>query len=178
MTDLTDTQRTILAAAAIRPGMRVLPLPDHLKGGAATKVLAALAARGLVEETEACPGEATLRDGVTLVATAAAFKALGLVPATDETGGSEPEPDPVPAPEPESEPAAKPRLRDGTKQARLIAMLKAPGGATIAEIASAMGWQQHTVRGALAGALKKRLGLAVMSEKVDGPARVYKLPLV
>ena len=47
-------------------------------------------------------------------------------------------------------------------------------GATIAEIVAATGWQPHTVRGAFAGALKKRLGLTVESEKVEGRGRVYR----
>ena len=55
-------------------------------------------------------------------------------------------------------------------------MLRAPEGATIAEIADATGWQPHTVRGAIAGALKKRLGLDVRSEKVEGRGRVYRIP--
>ena len=55
-------------------------------------------------------------------------------------------------------------------------MLRAPGGATIAEIVAATGWQPHTVRGAMAGALKKKLGLEVASEKIDGRGRVYSLP--
>mgnify|MGYP006292912077 CR=1 FL=1 len=52
-------------------------------------------------------------------------------------------------------------------------MLRAEGGATIAEIAAATGWHPHTVRGAIAGSLKKKLGLEVTSEKVDGRGRVY-----
>ena len=67
-------------------------------------------------------------------------------------------------------------ISEGTKQAALIAMLRAPGGATIAEIVAATGWQPHTVRGAMAGALKKKLGLEVASEKIDGRGRVYSLP--
>jgi len=67
------------------------------------------------------------------------------------------------------------KVREGTKQAKLIAMLLRPEGATIAQVVEATGWQPHTVRGALAGALKKRLGLAITSEKVDGE-RVYRLP--
>ena len=55
-------------------------------------------------------------------------------------------------------------------------MLRAPDGATIDEIVAATGWQPHTVRGAIAGALKKKLGLEVSSEKVDGRGRVYSLP--
>ena len=55
-------------------------------------------------------------------------------------------------------------------------MLRAPDGATIEEIMAATGWQSHTVRGAMAGALKKKLGLEVTSEKVESRGRVYKLP--
>ena len=55
-------------------------------------------------------------------------------------------------------------------------MLRAEGGATIDEIVAATGWQPHTVRGAFAGALKKKLGLEVTSEKVEGRGRVYSLP--
>jgi hypothetical protein len=72
------------------------------------------------------------------------------------------------------EPKAR-ATRTDTKQAKLIAMLKATKGATIEEIAKAFDWQPHTVRGALAGALKKRLGLDVTSEKVEGRGRVYRL---
>ena len=65
--------------------------------------------------------------------------------------------------------------REGTKQARLIAMLKAPEGATITDIVAEFNWQRHTARGVLAGALKKKLGLSVVSEKVDGRGRVYHI---
>ena len=58
----------------------------------------------------------------------------------------------------------------------LISMLRAPDGATIEEIMTATGWQSHTVRGAMAGALKKKLGLEVSSEKDDTRGRVYRLP--
>lgn len=57
----------------------------------------------------------------------------------------------------------------------MIAMLKG-NGATIEEMVTAIDWQSHTVRGALAGALRKRLGLEVGSEKVGGRVRVYRLP--
>jgi hypothetical protein len=65
--------------------------------------------------------------------------------------------------------------RTGTKQAELIAMLERKDGATIEEIVKATGWQPHTVRGAISGALKKRLGLAIGSEKIDGRGRVYRM---
>jgi Protein of unknown function (DUF3489) len=51
--------------------------------------------------------------------------------------------------------------RAGTKQALMIELLKRPEGATIEQIAAATGWQHHTIRGAISGALKKKLGLTV-----------------
>jgi hypothetical protein len=54
-------------------------------------------------------------------------------------------------------------------------MLRRPAGATIVQIVEATGWQPHTVRGAFAGALKKKLGLEVTSEKAEGGERVYKI---
>jgi hypothetical protein len=62
-----------------------------------------------------------------------------------------------------------PAKRAHTKQAQLIAMLQRPDGATIDEIVKKLAWRSHTVRGAMAGALKKRLKLKVESEKIDGP---------
>ncbi len=53
-------------------------------------------------------------------------------------------------------------------------MLKRPEGATIDEIAATFAWRTHTVRGAIAGALKKKLGLDVVSEKIEG-RRVYRI---
>ena len=54
-------------------------------------------------------------------------------------------------------------------------MLQRPEGATIVDVVKAMGWQPDTVRGALAGALKRRLGLTSASEKVENRGRVYRL---
>jgi hypothetical protein len=65
--------------------------------------------------------------------------------------------------------------RPGTKQAKLIAMLRRPDGATVAQIAKATGWQHHTVRGAIAGALKKKLGMRITTGKNDAGARVYRI---
>ena len=68
-----------------------------------------------------------------------------------------------------------PRERGDTKQAKVIAILKRPAGATVDQIIKATGWQPHTVRGFFAGALKKRLGIEVTSEKTDGGKRVYRV---
>lgn len=68
-----------------------------------------------------------------------------------------------------------PTSRAGSKQAQLIKMLERPDGATIDEIVKKLEWQSHTVRGAIAGALKKRLKLKVESEKIEGRGRVYRI---
>jgi hypothetical protein len=68
-----------------------------------------------------------------------------------------------------------PKLRENTKQAKLIALLRRPGGATIDNLAKATGWQRHTVRGAISGALKKKLRLSVTSDKTKDGERVYRI---
>ena len=71
-------------------------------------------------------------------------------------------------------PAIAPSERQ-TKLNTLIAMLRCEGGATIDEMAAATSWQVHSIRGALSGILKKKLGLEVTSEKAQGRGRVYKV---
>ena len=61
-----------------------------------------------------------------------------------------------------------------TKHARIIAMLRAPAGATIAAIMTATEWQQHSVRGFFAGVIRKKLGLNLVSEQTD-KGRVYRI---
>ncbi len=65
--------------------------------------------------------------------------------------------------------------REGTKQAVLIELLTRAEGATLTQMTEATGWQVHTVRGAMAGALKKKLGLEITSEKQTGADRIYRI---
>ena len=67
------------------------------------------------------------------------------------------------------------RTRETSKQATVINMLKRTEGATIDQICEATGWQPHTVRGAMAGALKKKLGLDIQSSKESGGYRTYRI---
>lgn len=62
-----------------------------------------------------------------------------------------------------------------SKQSRLIAMLRAASGATIAQMIALTGWQAHTIRGAISGALRKKLGLNVVSERPNDSERRYRI---
>ena len=82
-------------------------------------------------------------------------------------------------------PAERPTPRAGTKQAKMIELLKRPEGATVAQIAAVTGWQHHTIRGAISGALKKKLGLTVEATRTrevgpnktgaKGSIKVYRI---
>ena len=148
---LTDTQTAALAAAAARPDGTILPLPAHIRGGAIGKVCDALVAKGLAIDV-GLPGQQILVIGNE------GRLALGL----EVTPKASAEPKPT-------------QSRAGTKQAQLVEMLETPEGASTEEIVAAFGWQPHTVRGAIAGALKKRLGLQIGSEAIEGRGRVYRI---
>jgi len=185
MTKLSDSQLVILGAACERPDGAVYPVTTKLKGGAVTKVLAGLIIKRLIKEVRAKRDETVWRrddEGrlLTLYGTPAAYQALGI-----EQDSSDPETAASETPKPKRTGVAKgvkaakekpTRTRADSKQAQLIAMLKSPKGTTIDEIVTAFGWQPHTARGVIAGALKKKLGLEVTSERIEGRGRVYRLP--
>jgi hypothetical protein len=179
---LSDTQLVVLSAACQRPDRSVYPLTTKLPGGAAAKVLGSLLKQNLIKEVQAKREDTVWREDkkrgrLTLRATPAALKALGIDEASDDsetetTADAEAKPA-------RSGKAGKSKARGAradSKQAKLIEMLKTAKGATIDEIAKAFDWQPHTVRGAIAGALKKKLGLNVTSEKVEERGRVYRIP--
>ncbi len=177
MPKLTDTQTIILSAAAQRADNIAMPLPKGLHGAAAKKVITMMIGRGWLEEVDADlrKSEPLWREtgdghGTTLVVTEAGLAAIGVEPVVVQTmarvrkGAKAREASNAPKPP-----------RTGTKQAQLIAMLEAKGGASMPEITIATGWQAHTARGAISGVLKKKLGLDVISEKIDGRGQVYKI---
>jgi hypothetical protein len=207
MTKLSDTQAVVLSAASQREGGAVLPLPETLKikGGAVDKVLGSLKAKGLIDYQGAPRGD----DPPPLRITRAGLEAIGVETEDDAQEGATPA-DPgattadAGAPAIEAGRAAtpakrktaaakrgkaafnkKPTLRAGTKQAQMIEMLKRPRGATVEQIAAATGWQHHTIRGAISGALKKKLGLTIETTRTrevgpnktgaKGSATVYRI---
>ena len=182
MPRLTETQSLILSRAAARPGALAMPLPEGLHGAAAAKVVTLMLARGWLEESDADPrkGEPLWREtgdghGITLIATAAGLEAIGVEPVVASAVAAARKPTSASEAEPAPEPAKPSARRAGTKQAQIIALLQRPEGAAISEIVAETGWQAHSVRGVISGALKKKLGLPVTAEQVAGRGRCYRL---
>ena len=160
MAKLSDTQLVILGAAAQRADLSVLPLPDglNLKGGALNKVMDSLRNRGLIRVLGGDGGPERV------VITSEGMAAIGVESEDDGPEGATPAKRKARAKAAKPDKAArteKPAPRAGTKQALMIELLKRPEGATVEQIAAATGWQHHTIRGAISGALKKKLGLTV-----------------
>ena len=176
-TPITERQLDLITRSHCDAGGLIEPLLA-LKGGAKLKMIASLAQRGLIEQMDGqwritgaaiaiIKGEAQPEDVLPAVKGAATSPTL--LPADDpeleaavaaaEASWQQDQPDPAPK-----------RGQGSSKQALVIEMLKRPEGATIAQISEATGWQAHTVRGTFAGALKKKLGLNIVSEKIEGPA--------
>ena len=154
---LSPAQSLLLRTAARRTDGRAIP-PDTLRGGARVKVLTSLLQRGWIEPAD---------DGH--VMTDAGYAAIGQqrpVPPDDVqpvgTIGDLQLLEGIP-------------IRPGTKLAALVIALRLPQGATSLQLMLATGWQPHTVRGAISGMLRKKLGLKVVLAHNDSGERVYRV---
>jgi hypothetical protein len=155
MTKLTDTEQVILTATSRNNG--TVPTRERSKSKADPRAygaaVASLLKKGVLEFRGPAREGDFAKDGQKLAL------------ANTET----------PEPPKKATVTSERKTRDGTKQAMMIELLKRPSGATLTEIVEATGWQVHTVRGAMAGALKKRLGLTITSEKDETKGRVYRI---
>jgi hypothetical protein len=204
MPKLTDTQLVILSTAGQREDGAALPLPKSIKlrGGAVNHVLKSLLKKRLLAEQPAghqatAWRESKDRQRLALVITDAGRAAIGAekevhskprsagttAPTTkrsQDPGGSAMGSKRSNRATSKSKPRPKATVsrastQSGTKQSLLVDLLRRKEGATIAEAVKATGWQPHSVRGAISGTLKKKLGLAVTSDKVEGRGRVYRV---
>ena len=158
----TDIQRKVLAAAVAREGGFIWPLPEELslRKGSGVLVVRAMLIKGFTNERPARAGEPVWRDDpdgrpMTVIVSSAGLAAVGLEAS-------------VVADEATRTPRA------GTKLAMLVALLGRAEGATVLEMVDATGWQAHTVRGVMSGALVKKFGFVIGSEKAEGRGRVYR----
>ena len=149
---LTPIQSTIIRSAALHSEGKIA-LPAALQGGARSATLKGLLTRGWIIEAG---------DGHLL--TDAGYATIG-------------QHRPPPPPTIDDSPArdiVQP-CRPGTKLAKVVAALQNPDGATIFQLMCCTGWQSHTIRGALSGMVRKKLGLNVISTKAAGGERVYRI---
>lgn len=154
---LSPAQSLLLRTATRRADGRVIP-PDTLRGGGRAKVLTALLQRGWIKPAD---DDHVLTD--------AGYAAIGQQ---------------RPAPPDDVQPVDNIGdlqllegipVRPGTKLAALVMALRRPQGATSLQLILATGWQPHTVRGAISGMLRKKLGLNVVLAHNDTGERVYRI---
>jgi hypothetical protein len=192
-----------------------LPETLRIKGGALDKVLGSLKTKGLIDHQGTPRGDdppplRITRAGLEAIGVEPEGKNEAPAPEADPgttsaDAGVQAVEGPAPAAEADSAatpakrkakakaakpgkaaPVAKPAPRSGTKQALMIDMLRRPEGATVEQIAAATGWQHHTIRGAISGALKKKLGLTIEATRTrevgpnkpgaKGSSTVYRIP--
>src|ERR1700736_839363 len=193
---LTDTQLVLLSAASQREdgGIELAP---NLKGGAAHKVVGKLLTEGLIEEVCAASSLPVWRrdDDKGPLALRITKRGLAAIGVDEGSALAEPEgphdtkqgPDLGPDKPPRRVAAARRKKtrdeapqrsakpnRGASKQARVIEMVRRRQGANVATIIKATGWQPHSVRGFLAGVVRNKLGLTLVSEKA-GEQRVYRI---
>lgn len=149
---LTPTQSTIIRSAARHPEGKIA-LPTTLQGGARAKTLKGLLMRGWIVEAG---------DGHRL--TDAGYATIGQ---------QRPVP-PLPADDFPVRASIQP-CRPDTKLAKVVAALQNTDGATVFQLMCCTGWQAHTIRGALSGVVRKKLGLNVISTKAASGERVYRI---
>jgi hypothetical protein len=187
--NLTDHQRCALRAASRSANLNVWPLPPRLglSRGSATIVVKGLLKKSLIEERAALGHDALWREAedcrpMTLVITKAGLAAVGMLPETEveqtpATDHPTQKADNAAQSGPTAAISENPRRmpRADSKLAMLIEMLGREGGATVEEAAVVLGWQPHTVRGVMSGALVKRFGLMIVSERGGERGRVYRI---
>jgi hypothetical protein len=189
MTKLSDTQLVLLSSAAKRDDGALIR-PPKMKSEAAEQAVGELLARKLIKSVTKSGTLPVWKKGpdndpISLIIMPVGLEAIGI-----ESGGAKSQPDtsapqqrrtkskrPAPAPTAKATGGTKraaPGARPNSKIARVVEMMRKPGGVTLNAIMRATDWQAHSVRGAISGAIKKKLGLKVVSE-TRSDERVYRI---
>ncbi|MBX3582866.1 MAG: DUF3489 domain-containing protein [Rhizobiaceae bacterium] len=189
MTDImiTTLQRATLQAAAVRNDLTIFPVRSKpgLNAGSIAKLVKTLIAKGLANEQIAqgkTPVWRTTDDGqrLAVVISDDGLAAIGMLPAGKAgrrsraagKNGSVAAKQGVVAAVSGDEPR---KPRPGSKLAILVGLLEREPGATLDELTKATGWQNHSTRGVMSGTLRRRFGWVIVSDKVEGRGRVYRL---
>lgn len=174
---LTERQLDLITRAHLDSNGLIEPLLK-LKGGAKLKMIASLSQRGLIAQVggqwRITPTAQSIVKGE-VPAITPITPISPILPVVTEVSSRDPEIEAAAQHQLKVGTEGKPRIRAESKQATVIEMLKHPGGTTIAQVCEATGWLPHTVRGTFAGAIKKKLGLPITSEKPEGGERVYRI---
>lgn len=187
MTKLSDAQLVLLSNAAKRDDGALIKSPK-MKIEAAEQAIGLLLSRKLIKSV---PKSGTLPlwkkgandDPISFVISSAGLEAIGIEPSNAKSQPDTSMPKqraatakhPIRAAKTARTTKRAPQIeRPNSKIAKVVEMMRKPGGVTLKAIMSATEWQAHSVRGAISGAIKKKLGLKVLSE-VRGDERVYRI---
>jgi len=168
MSKLSPTQQRVLAAASKQPKTDVREHMKDIKSPAIRdKVIESMLKNGLIAEDPDA-------DGVVYIISEQGFAAIGKSKPKGKAADAAPKAAKGKKPAAESK-EKEPKEKKVTKQQTLIDMLQRKEGATLQQMMDATGWQKHSLHGAMAGGLKKKLGYNITSTKKDGEERVYRI---
>lgn len=187
MTKLSDTQLVLLSSAARRDDSAIV-IPTKLKGHASQAIEAMLSRKlcKAIPKSGELPLWRREPDGpLSLIVTPKGLEAIGIESGSEhgksriaakphQPQGDRPKRKKTSKVGPAASKKPRPTARANSKIAQVIDMLRKPGGVTIKAIMMATGWQAHSVRGAISGAIKKKLGLNVATEQ-RGEERFYRI---
>jgi hypothetical protein len=182
---LNDAARLILSVAAERKDRLVFPLPESLatSGKEVEKIVKDLLTRKFIEECLAKLEDTIWRtdDQQRHLSLRVSSQGLGALGAHKTESSKQSIRTNLPAMArnspllPKASKAAQTRQKQATKSERILALLRRPQGATIAELIKSTGWQAHSIRGFLAGTLKRKMKLKLKSESPEGKERRYRV---
>lgn len=169
MSKLSPTQQRVLAAASKQPKTDVREHMQDIKSPAIRdKVIESMLKNGLIAEDPD-------GDGVVYIITEQGFAAIGQTKSEGDDAEPVAKQSKTKKETEANKRTAEPKEKKVSKQQTLIDLLQRKEGATMKQMMDVTGWQKHSLHGAMAGGLKKKLGYNIVSSKDDGKDRVYRI---